>query len=270
MTGALRGKWIVNTRALHQARALDDLLVARGAVPIEYPCITIATPQNIDLLDQALARLRAGHYDWLVLTSANTVSALTERLEALNQPLPSNTFKTAAIGPATAAAAHEHLGLPADEVPVTYVSDVLAASLPISAGERVLLPESALAERTLADGLRGRGASVDEITAYQTVCYQEGTHLKPLLAERKPDAFVFTSTSTVRCCIERVSAEGIPLRDITGIPAACIGSKTEKAALDVGFHQVITPDTSVLPALVDALDMFFARQPFPENRHDSC
>lgn len=260
MISALAGKRIVNTRAIHQAKALDDLLVARGAVPVAYPCIAIAPPDDTTPVDAALDELTAGEYEWLVLTSANTVNALTERLETLNMTLAPNTFRTAAIGPATAAAAREQLGLSVDEMPVTYVSDALAASLPIAAGERVFLPESAIAERTLAEGLRARGALVDEITAYQTVCYHDGGDIAPLLAERQIDAFAFTSASTVRCCAERISAEGISLGDAADIPAACIGSKTEQAALEVGFRCIITPGRFILPALVEALDTHFAHR----------
>ncbi len=43
---ALRGKRIVNTRALHQAADFDALLTKYGAVPISYPCIVIEPPAD--------------------------------------------------------------------------------------------------------------------------------------------------------------------------------------------------------------------------------
>jgi uroporphyrinogen-III synthase len=42
----LVGKRIVNTRAVHQAEALNTLLRARGALPLDYPCIAIVPSQD--------------------------------------------------------------------------------------------------------------------------------------------------------------------------------------------------------------------------------
>jgi hypothetical protein len=53
MTGVLDGKFIVNTRATHQAKGLNTLLRMRGAVPLDYPCIAIAPPEDSVLLDAA-------------------------------------------------------------------------------------------------------------------------------------------------------------------------------------------------------------------------
>ena len=87
MTGILTGKQIVNTRALHQAHALDELLCLQGAVPVAYPCVDIVPPDNSSQLDRALLDLAVGHYEWLILTSVNTVLALAERLSILDTPL---------------------------------------------------------------------------------------------------------------------------------------------------------------------------------------
>ena len=71
----LTGARIVNTRALHQAGALDDLLTARGALPISFPCIEIAPPDDPQPLAAALAALARGTFKWVVFTSANGVDA---------------------------------------------------------------------------------------------------------------------------------------------------------------------------------------------------
>ena len=76
MSSALAGKSIVNTRAVHQARELDDLLIARGAIPLAYPCIAIAPPEESAALEAELERLARGYYHWLALTSVNTVETL--------------------------------------------------------------------------------------------------------------------------------------------------------------------------------------------------
>ena len=79
----LTGKQVANTRALHQAEELDRLLYRTGAIPISYPCLAIAPPENSTSLDVALCQLAGGRFDWLVLTSSNTVLAIQTRLQHL-------------------------------------------------------------------------------------------------------------------------------------------------------------------------------------------
>jgi uroporphyrinogen-III synthase len=256
---ALTGKRVVNTRAAHQAEALNALLRASEAEPLSYPCIAIAPPDEFAPLDTALRALSAGAYEWLVLTSVNTVLALAERLTTLGLHLPSDTFRAAAIGPGTAQAARAHLGLAQVEVPPEYVAESLAAHLPIAPGDRVLLPESAIARPALADGLTARGAQVQVVVAYQTICAGGGIDLAGELARGAVDALTFTSSSTVTCFAERWAREGGYSDAPLALPTACIGPKTAATARDLGFRVLMTPDDHTLEGLVTALDAFFAR-----------
>lgn len=74
-------------------------LRAMGAVPVVAPLINFAPTTDQDALDAALARLQAGEYDWLTITSATTVDVLYAHRVAI----PSKT-KVAAVGETTAAA----------------------------------------------------------------------------------------------------------------------------------------------------------------------
>ena len=126
MTQVLRGKAIVNTRASHQASDFDLLIRERGAVPIAYPCIAIVPPDDTTELDAALKQLNAGGFDWLGLTSANTVYSLAQRLHKLDLML-TGKFKVAAVGPSTAEAAQAQ----ADAAAATAVwSGVVAMPCP--------------------------------------------------------------------------------------------------------------------------------------------
>jgi uroporphyrinogen-III synthase len=245
--GALSGRGIVNTRAVHQADALDSLLRAQGAIPLHYPAIAIVPPADTAALDAALFDLAAGRFEWLVLTSANTVRMLAERLQALGLTLTGKACRTAAVGQATAEAAREQLGLEHLMVPTKYVTESLAAHLPIAGGTRVLLPESAFARPTLAQHLSARGANVHVVEAYQTVCRQGGDAL-PL---GEIDALTFTSSSTVTCFLERLQRDGGKHEDVLPVCAACIGTT------------VITAPQHTLLRLVDALENYFQ-----QNGHD--
>ncbi len=252
----MMGKRVVNTRAAHQAAALDTLLRDRGALPVAYPCITIAPPDDPAQLDAALDDLAGGRYDWLVLTSANTVIALAQRLDVLGLSLSSAAFRTAAIGSATAEAAQQ-LGLTGIDLPDEYVAEALAASLLLEAGARVLLPESAIARPTLADGLTARGAQVEVVMAYQTIQGSGGDNVPRLLAQQQIDAVTFTSSSTVSYFLKRLAQEDGCVECLQTICLACIGSKTAATARELGLTVAVVPAQHTLEAMVAALDAYF-------------
>ncbi len=260
MTHALTGKQIVNTRAEHQAEVLNELLRLQGAVPLAYPCIDMVPPEDTTALDTALFNLATGHYDWLTLTSANTVYAIAERLSTLDLPLMGTAFRTAALGPATAAAARQILNLEVWVVPAEYDAENLANSLPITPESHILLPESDIARPTLAKMLMARGAHVTEIMAYQTACGYGGDDIPRLLEDQQIDALTFTSSSTVTYFLERLENESGHLEKALTLFAACIGSKTAATARDRGFSIVTTASEHTLESLIDALDIHFAHQ----------
>ncbi len=257
MTVALTGKRIVNTRAAHQAKALDALLHLHGAFPLSYPCIDIVPPEDAAALDTALFNLAAGHYDWLTLTSANTVFAIAERLSLLDLPLTSTAFRTAAVGPMTAEAARDLLNLEVVDVPAQYDTENLATFLPIIEDSQILLPESDIARPILADKLAQRGARVTVVTAYQTICGCGGVDIPHLLAQKQVDAITFTSSSTVTYFLERLRKEEGQLDEARGLCAACIGSKTAATARDCGFAVLSIATEHTLEGLIDALDTYF-------------
>lgn len=259
LPGTLRGKRIVNTRAAHQAQALDSLLQAKGAIPLAYPCIAIVPPDDSAVLDAALRDLAADRYDWLMLTSANTVLAIAARLNALGLTLAGKSFQVGAIGPATAHAAAQ-IGLCAEELPERYIAESLAVGLPVREGTRVLLPESAIARTVLADLLMARGAEVQVVAAYRTVRGHGGAAIPQLLAQGQIDALTFTSSSTVTNFFERLRAENSGASHALELCAACIGPKTAATARDYGFTLLAVSTEHTLEGLVSALDEFFTRR----------
>lgn len=261
MRRPLEGRGIVNTRALHQAGTLSRLLQERGAIALEYPCIAIVPPEDCSGLDRALDRLVRGGFDWLVLTSANTVTALAERLAARNMAGAWSALRVAAVGPATATAARELLGMECVDLPPQYVAESLADSLGTSGalrpGARVLLPESAIARPTLAERLVALGAEVDVVTAYETVCASGGVDLKALIEAGQVDALTFTSSSTVSCFRQRLAAEGGRIDGLLDICTVCIGGKTERTARELGFTRILVPAQATVEAMVETLEHHF-------------
>jgi uroporphyrinogen-III synthase/uroporphyrinogen III methyltransferase/synthase len=123
----LSGRRVLVTRAAHQAGKLSDGLRALGAEPVEVPVLEIQPPAIFEPLDRALRSL--DFYDWLILTSANTVRALTERAAALGLSMTSKAeLKVATVGEATATAAR-NAGFAVSLVPETYVAESLVNEL---------------------------------------------------------------------------------------------------------------------------------------------
>lgn len=255
---ALRGKRIVITRAPHQAGELAAMLEARGAIPLFYPCIDIAPPADTTLLDTAVREAAIGAYDWLVLTSANTVIALASRLAALGMNGSTLQVRVAAVGPATAEAARERLGLQTDMMPETYVAEALAKVIQPIDGAQVLLPQSAIAETTLADELRASGAQVTTIDAYRTVEGSGGVDLPALLASSEVDVITFTSGSTVKNLLYRLEREGGNARLLNNVCIACIGTKTAAVASAHKLQVTVVPAEYTLEGLTTALEHYFS------------
>jgi uroporphyrinogen-III synthase len=257
----LQGKTVVVTRAPHQADALALLLAEAGATPAFYPCVDIAPPDDPAPLNAALRAASAGAFNWLALTSANTVWAIARRLAELGLPLTIlRRMRLAAVGPATAAAAQSTLGLEAEAIPNEFSSAALAGVIVSPAEARVLLPVSSLAETKLADALRAQGAAVTCAVAYKTVIGSGGVDLPALLRHGDIDAITLTSSSAATNLSQRVLNEGGDEPSLRPVPVGCIGERTAESARAQGLRVVAVPGEHTLAGLVAALEEYFARE----------
>ncbi|HLJ53404.1 MAG TPA: uroporphyrinogen-III C-methyltransferase [Chthonomonadaceae bacterium] len=257
----LFGRRALVTRAREQASALSDLLMARGAEPVEFPVIRITPVADTSLVDAAVGNLSA--YQWIVFTSANAVPIFAGRLEA--QGLDARALcgaRIAAIGPATAAALRERLGLRADFVPDEAVAEALLAAWPDRemAGRRVLIPRARDAREILPEQLAARGAIVDVVPLYEThVESGEASALRAMLEAGEIDVVTFTSSSTVRNFVATLEAAGCDasFRLPAGCIAAAIGPVTAETARAAGIEPAIVALEHTIPGLVAALERHF-------------
>ncbi len=196
----LAGTRILVGRARHQAGSLSVSLRSLGASVIEIPFIEIRKPQSYRPLDDALKNIAT--YDWLILTSANGVEAMWERIRKLRITRANlKHLQIAAIGPATKRAIVKH-GLKVKMVPEEYVAESVVKGLRDQVnGKRVALIRAKVARDVIPEELRAAGAHVDVIEAYETVAPEKSrARLRLLLksAARRPHIVTFTSSSSVR------------------------------------------------------------------------
>lgn len=251
----MRGKRVVVTRAPHQAGDLADRLRDRGAEPLLYPCIDIQAPHDTTELDDALRLAAAGAFDWLILTSSNTVETLRQRVTALDLSLA--RVPVAAVGPSTARAAESALGVRVSALPDEHVAEALAEILKPMPGMRLLLPQADIARNTLRDLLAEAGTEVTVVTSYYTVMGRGGVDLPELLAARQVDAITFTSSSTVTNCLSRLQDEGGDEAKLADIVMACIGPSTAKTAAEAGLTRLVVPAVYTLDSMIESLVTLF-------------
>ncbi|MEM7128992.1 MAG: uroporphyrinogen-III synthase [Chloroflexota bacterium] len=254
----LAGVRVVITRATHQATEQRESLEEMGASVFHYPSIAIAPPMDIDTLDASLHKAISDEYDWILLTSTNTVYALSERLRTLGQSFPATlSMRVATVGSSTAKQAQEKLGLSVDVMPAEFTAESLGTAIPQLKGHRVYLPQSELAKSNLSKTLQSQGAIVDTVHAYRTVMAQGGDDVPSMLWEGSIDAITFTSGSTVRNFARRLAFEQATLSMLDDVCVACIGPSTATAAQQLGLAVSVLPEEHTSAGLTDALVTYF-------------
>jgi len=248
----LSGLRVLVGRARHQAGALSGELRKLGATVLEIPFIEIRKPRSFQALDSALESL--ADYDWLILTSANGVEAMWERLIKLRRRKANlKHLRVAAIGPATKKAI-EQRGGKVDVVPKEYVAESVVRSLWRRVkGKRVLLVRAKVARDVIPRELRRAGAQVHVVEAYETVVPQSSRRrLRIALANprRRPHVITFTSSSTVRNFVALLGSRRV---NVEGIGLASIGPVTSSTLRELGLGVDIEAKEFTIPGLVEAI-----------------
>ena len=189
----------------------------------------------------------------IVFTSANGVSFFKEALRAAELDARDLADKRVwAVGPSTARACYESLGLRADHVPDNASAKglvELASELGV-AGRGFIFPAARAARETLEEGLRAQHATVQRLTVYET-------QPTPNAAERLRDALaaglnlgIVASPSAVDALAAAVAEAGLAPDTL---PLAAVGPTTAAHARKAGFKVVLVPKEHTMAALADEL-----------------
>ncbi len=252
----LSGKRIAIPRAADQAKDTAAAVRERGATALVLPMIEIVPPPDQARLARAVAELSS--YDWVLFTSSNGVERL--RLELARSGRDARAFGNAlvgVVGPKTGEAL-ERLGIKADVVAQEFVGEGLAAAvLARGVPRRALLLRAEVARDVLPDALRASGTEVDVVTAYQTRALgASGDELALGIEQRKVDAMLFTSSSTVTATLEALGERGREL--LSRITLASIGPVTSRTLESVGLKPTLQADVYTVEGLLDALEHHYS------------
>jgi uroporphyrinogen-III synthase len=248
----LAGRRVLVTRAAHQAGRLSAELLALGLTPVEVPVLEIQPPASFDPLDRALRNLAS--FDWLILTSANTVSALIGRARILSLDLPTLATKVqiAAIGSATGEAATEAC-LPPALLPKAYVAESLVEALGThAAGSRILLARAAVARDVIPEALRAAGATVDVVDAYRNAIPANAPAQLRAAIDQGLAAATFTSSSSVTHLAAVANDAGIVF-PLAAVPAVSIGPITSQILRELGWPPAAEASPHDIPGLAAAV-----------------
>lgn len=137
---------------------VSRLVTEAGFEPLVLPLVSIEPAEDQEHLQQRMRQLAEAGFDWLVVTSQNTVRVL---------PGVPAAVSVAAVGAVTAASLRER-GIPVAFIPTRQSAAGLVDEWPIRSG-RVLWPHALDARPTIAEGLRRHGMQVADVVAYRTV-----------------------------------------------------------------------------------------------------
>jgi uroporphyrinogen-III synthase len=222
----------------------------QGATPVIAPLINFAPTNDQPTLEQALADLADGAFEWLTVTSATTVDVLY----AYRAVIPVTT-KVAAVGETTAAAL-QAVGYHVDLVPERDNSAAGMAEQMIGLepeARDILTLRSEIAKPVLTRMLSEAGHRVRSVVAYRTVGVPVTDRIAEDVRSGRINAILVTSGSVA----EQVHAQFPEVPSSTLI--AAIGPRTAKDARRAGLSVDVIADAQTVDALIDAV----ARFPLP-------
>ena len=219
------------TRPEARAGNLLAALATRGVASVLVPAIEIqpVPVSELDLMAQEISG-----YAWIVVTSSSGAVLILDGIQ--HWAADTGSARWAAVGEATAEVLRQR-GVVDIWRPSRSRGDRIATELPVAPGDRVFLARANIGDPGLPDGLRARGAIVEEVAVYRTIegPWSSRATLRAAL-DRPLDAVLFASGSAVRGLLALADPDAT--QAILAVPAICIGPRTASVAVEHGFHVI--------------------------------
>jgi uroporphyrinogen-III synthase len=245
----LIGRRILVTRPKGRDAALIAQLQRLGAEPVALGALEYAPPQDWSMVDATIDKI--DQFDWVVFTSVKGVQQFLARVYVLNAQPHKFVGRLAAVGNSSAIALLQGWHRPV-WTPAESNADSLGLTLPVQAGQKVLLAQATEPATNLAECLAGRGALVETVSVYQLRYLQPEPRV--IQQARTADAALFFSPSSVNASFKALG------NSLLKIPAVCMGKTSARAARNLGISEIhIASETS----LESVLQTLAAIQPRP-------
>ncbi|MGA7912659.1 MAG: uroporphyrinogen-III synthase [Candidatus Dormiibacterota bacterium] len=256
----LHGRRVLITRSRHQVDPFRRELVDLGAAVIEVPTLEIRPMPTDERVGNAIKNLERTAL--VIFASANAVDIFFQMLLGTGADARAlHTSKLCAIGQETAESLERH-GLRPELVTSEYTAEGLAKALEgwEMKGMRVLVPRAEVARDALPSLLANRGAEVEILPVYRSMCPPEaGPALLQLFNGEGVDVITFTSSSTVYNFVKAFPEDRLPA--ILGdAEVACMGPVTADTARKLGLTVAIVAREYTTHGLVQAIAEAAARK----------
>ena len=255
----LSGKKILVTRSARQAGEFVRAIEGSGGTAILFPTIEIVPPASWDGCDKAIGNIYM--YNGMIFTSVNGVEFFFRRMHEREGRLNNLKSKLIYVVGEKTQQAVEQQGLDVTLMPDKFTSADLARKLQTEDlhGKTFLFPRGNLGKDILQDNLKLLGASVDQVTVYQTVKPQQEKieEVRAMLMNGEIDVATFTSPSTFNNFAALFSKQDM-IDVCRRTKIAVIGPVTEKAVREAALTADITARQSTIESLVEAISAYFA------------
>jgi hydroxymethylbilane synthase len=249
---------VLVTRPATESHQLSGRLAEHGIAAVCVPAIEVEILQRDPALEAAIDGLSA--FRWAVATSANGARAAQATAERLGVGL--GGVRWAAVGNATARRLIQ-AGAADVWLPATANASALGQELPVESGDPIVWIHGNLADQSLAETLRTRGAVVTAICGYRTTVAPQRSRelLRRAMAEGPFAALTLASPSAVEGLLALAPPEAHAA--LTAVPVATVGPRTTSAARSAGFKEVAeasAQDAGVLAEIAAELALRAAKE----------
>lgn len=224
-------------------------LRSHGAEAIISPMVNFASTDRIEELADALARLRGGAFDWVLVTTAATVDVLVSQ----DVDLPAHT-RLAAIGENSVSALRLG-GYPVDfTLEGEQSAEHLVDQWEVERGARVLLLSPEAPWIALDDVVANLELRAETAIAYRTVGIALPDDVRDWVATGDVGVVLVTSGSVAQQVREQLA----PLPENTLV--AAIGPRTAFDSRALGIEVHVVAEQLTEEALIDALVDYRAKR----------
>jgi hydroxymethylbilane synthase len=258
----LAGKTVLVTGTSRFAAALEAAYVPAGAHVLVAPTLDIQPSSTPEALHAALVRAASGEFEWLVVTSGQTVPALA----AFGAGSLSGQVRIASVGTSTTRAL-DAAGLTVSLTPADQTGPGLVeafADAGISSGS-VLCLLGSTASTIVPDGLAAAGMAVTRVESYRSIPVGSiPDEVRAAVHAGRVDLVVFASPLTVNTLSARLGAD---LAALSGACLVAMGATTRHAMEQANLPVHVVAETPTPDGIVDASRTYFAERSGIEADH---
>ncbi len=257
MIRPLKNKTIVLTRTVEQSTESASAFTELGAKVIIFPTLEIVPPASWKNFDEVISD--KNKIDFLIFTSAHTVTMFVQRLNELKREFDYSNTKVVAIGSKTSQVCKQY------EIPVNIIPEKFSGEGVVEALSKfnlknkvVFIPRSAIGRAELPKGLEELGAIIKTVPVYNVSLPRKSVIEESLkqLKESKPDVYVFTSPSTFENFLTIMKIDN-PALYFKGVDVAAIGPTTKSAIESKKVKVSIMPSEFTIKGLANKMVEYY-------------